>query len=1137
MTDSPTADMKQAKGPRQRGRALRLSTRALLAAGALVVAAPAMGQVAVTNPAEFSIFLNDPSVGELQITGGNIDLSASLPFTLAIEQIIEGDGTTRTVSDGEITILNNAILAVNPDLIWDGDITVQDGGRVDLTAPTTLGAGGDVDLEDFGELRIFGLGDTFDPTFWAKVTGVAGSSIISFAANDMTLTGLPTFNANLEIVVYDSFQFNNAPQAPLTDPELIIGANLVGTNSLNIETGTLNLNNFDLTIGTLEGVEGTEVQLGTGTLTTGGANSTTFAGIISGTGDLTKIGTGTFTLTGVNTYTGTTTVSGGTLELEADQTGPTAVVVQNGGTIDINVDQTGTPGYTIENGGIANFSADVDDTTGVTIDAGGTVNLNTLEQTFATVAGGGTLNLMFADLTVGDATDFTFSGDINGNDISSFTKVGTGNMTVSGTSPFTGPTNVNAGTLTLDGAFSGTNIVTIGAAGTLVLNGDINDAALMTISTGGMLDLNDNDETLGWIIGGGDVMLGTGTLTVGNTSTFTFDGTISETGGLTKQGTGTMTLSGPQTYTGATNITAGRLNANGDLATSGVTVGNGATFNLEGDLTSGAANLTVDDGGTFFGTATIGNNLTNNGLVTLIGPGAGDTITVNGNYVQGATGVLNIQIDNPGGLVVTGNANVSGTLNVGLPADPANFDITGTYNAITAGSITGSFDTITDEFAFLDLSNANVGGNIEITLARNAVAINSITTNNNQLNVANILDSVGPTAELDDALNRILASSEAGARSTLDALAGGAAATAGAQIAANAVNQSHRVLDEVIGIAPATSRPKGSFSMAPSTNGFDEVDHLTLLSFYQGEAEQAEPQGPTIAGLKPLPWGKIYGGFGEQGDGAEGLDYTRYGLIVGLELESAESDATYGLSLGVEQAEFDFNQSNGEADITSLYLSGYTRQPLENDFFFTFAGGLGYHSHDSKRSILIGVTPTQASADFDSFSISLAAELSKKFTLIKTPVDPGTHPTETSIEPFVRLDYSLSDQDGYTESGAGTAGLNVSSTEYDSVRAALGARVQHQYMLANQYEAVLRGRALVNVALSNSDADLNASFVGTPGSGFTIEGSDQDDIFGQIGVGLSVEINDSWDFHIDLDQQFSGDALGTLISGGLSYEF
>jgi len=260
-------------------------------------------------------------------------------------------------------------------------------------------------------------------------------------------------------------------------------------------------------------------------------------------------------------------------------------------------------------------------------------------------------------------------------------------------------------------------------------------------------------------------------------------------------------------------------------------------------------------------------------------------------------------------------------------------------------------------------------------------------------------------------------------------------------------------------------------------------------------------------------------------------------MLLGMELESAERNAEYGLSLGVEQSDFDFSRDNGNVDITSLYLSGYTRQPLGNGFNVTLTGTAGFHQHDSSRTILIGATPTQANADFDSVSFSAAGELSKTFDITHQPVDPGGHPTMTSIEPFVRLDYSVSEQDGYSETGAGGAGLIVDDSDYDSVRVAGGVRVQHQYMLFQQYEATLQGRALVNVALSNSDSGLNVAFVGQPGTSFAIEGSDQDDLFGQVGTGLSVAINENWDMHFDADVQFSSDAFGAVVMGGLSYNF
>ncbi len=79
----------------------------------------------------------------------------------------------------------------------------------------------------------------------------------------------------------------------------------------------LDLNSTSQTIGSLAGggTTGGNVTLGSGTLITGGDNSSTsFGGVISGTGSLQKSGTGVMTLTGANTYSGGTTVSAGTLQ-------------------------------------------------------------------------------------------------------------------------------------------------------------------------------------------------------------------------------------------------------------------------------------------------------------------------------------------------------------------------------------------------------------------------------------------------------------------------------------------------------------------------------------------------------------------------------------------------------------------------------------------------------------------------------------------------------------------------------------------------------------------------------------------------------------------------------------------------------
>src|SRR5262249_45267650 len=94
---------------------------------------------------------------------------------------------------------------------------------------------------------------------------------------------------------------------------LRLGASgVIPDSSAVTANGTLDLNNFSETIGSLSGT-GT-VASGSATLTIGANNqSTTFGGVINGTGGLTKVGTGSQFLNGTNTYTGLTSVTAGLL--------------------------------------------------------------------------------------------------------------------------------------------------------------------------------------------------------------------------------------------------------------------------------------------------------------------------------------------------------------------------------------------------------------------------------------------------------------------------------------------------------------------------------------------------------------------------------------------------------------------------------------------------------------------------------------------------------------------------------------------------------------------------------------------------------------------------------------------------------
>jgi hypothetical protein len=141
------------------------------------------------------------------------------------------------------------------------------------------------------------------------------------------------------------------------------------------------------------------------------------------------------------------------------------------------------------------------------------------------------------------------------------------------------------------------------------------------INSNGMLDLNNNSDMIASLSdgagGGGNVLLGSRTLTVGDSTNTTFSGVISgsgATGGiLVKVGSGTLTLNGINTYQ-STTISAGKLLINGVHSGSTPTeaVLAGATLGGNGSAGFGVAGFT-----TVNGTISPGDNST--GVLTVQG--------------------------------------------------------------------------------------------------------------------------------------------------------------------------------------------------------------------------------------------------------------------------------------------------------------------------------------------------------------------------------------------------------------------------------------------------------------------------------------------------------------------------------------
>jgi autotransporter-associated beta strand protein len=270
---------------------------------------PSLGSVLTVQ--EFNIQSGTYTFTLLGPTPTVIPTLPALPSPTAVLSFSGGLGVSNTSGNLQTFNLQN-YSAINFNGNSSADATAS--GNVKYN----LNSNGAVNFNDtstasnanfvFGNiLSSLNFNQNIDNTFSGSLTGTGGSAALNI--NLGTPTTVLTFT-NTENTFTGTTNITSG----------ILQAGGVNTLPLNSDFvlatgGTLNLNNYNNTIGSLAGTGGS-VQIGTATLTLVNSNNTQYAGSISGTGILDFVGTGSLTYTGNATgFTGTTNISGGLFSL------------------------------------------------------------------------------------------------------------------------------------------------------------------------------------------------------------------------------------------------------------------------------------------------------------------------------------------------------------------------------------------------------------------------------------------------------------------------------------------------------------------------------------------------------------------------------------------------------------------------------------------------------------------------------------------------------------------------------------------------------------------------------------------------------------------------------------------------------
>ena len=432
----------------------------------------------------------------------------------------------------------------------------------------------------------------------------------------------------------------------------ILAANSNGgtvNGSLIINGGTLTVGHDIVTANSGSGSNST-ITLGGGTLDMGGHaiggvgqlitnlnfNSGTLKNVseINNGAGLHKNTAGTLTRAGTNSYTGGTTVSAGMLMTNLasvlPEYGTSGKIVFGGGTLGVLMGDGTTTGWS---------KAQVDTLLSNATQTSGALGIDTTNGSLAQ-------NSAFTQANLGNALGLT--------------KLGTNTLTLDQANTYAGNTTLTAGALNLSNQNAIQNSTLVMGGGDLVFDSSVGGNAftfggLAAAAAGSGYDISLLNNA------GSPAAIA---LTVGgNNANTTYAGNLTGTGGsLIKVGTGTLTLSGTNTYSGSTRISNGTLSIN-SVALSGAaqSLGTGTVLDLGVAGTSSGRLLYTGGVGTFGqninalgnGSDTIEN--TGTGLLTLSGTltkdgtkltikGGGNGISVTG-AIAGASANSDLIID------------------------------------------------------------------------------------------------------------------------------------------------------------------------------------------------------------------------------------------------------------------------------------------------------------------------------------------------------------------------------------------------------------------------------------------------------------------------------------------------------------
>jgi autotransporter-associated beta strand protein len=608
-----------------------------------------------------------------------------------------------------------------------GTLALTNSNQVGATNPLTIGAAGRLSTNAgavtfsnaISGTGILDIASTAEIRFAGDWSGFAGTvNVLTTSGGKLNITGLTGSPDPAAVINVANGATVFASGLTLANNFTVLGTgNSENRGALRLDSGTE--------------ISGAVTLLGNATIGNSGVAAATISGVIgdggSGFGISTAAtGAQTIILSGPNTFTGRATLAGQTVfsVAQINNSGEDGNLGRNS-TIDFgNATTGGTLVYTGP-GETTNRVINLAGTTGgATLTHNGSGQLTFTSDLTATGAGTKTI-------TVQGGGNTEFAGAIVDNsatDTTSLTKAGSGTLTLSGPSPFTGAVNLNGGRLVVAHPNG------LGAPESLAANRLINLGA----SGSGTLELATDSSIAAYRLWGSSNNAST---VVSNRATP--GAGITHAFGNSGVGNNTVTFAaGPNVISGTAGVSLASLNLAAGSAGTATLNPTSASVTVQGPVNIASNNFakTLNLGGTGDGNTILGNISNGLNTLTLVKSNTGTWTLAGTNSHTGTTSVT-------GGILrldyTTNNtsklADAAGLTLGGGTIDLAGGSHVESVSSTTLAAATASTVTRSSGGATLQLNSINVGAGASLTFGAPGVA----TTDN--LNTNGIL---GPWARM-----------------------------------------------------------------------------------------------------------------------------------------------------------------------------------------------------------------------------------------------------------------------------------------------------------------------------------------------------------------------------------------------------